>query len=229
MALALAVVAPPAASAQSSEASRVPPDVRAAHELLFAAYPDLARRALAIHLKPDAGGVWLVTVDEVVAPSGPAADVATPAPTAVLLRARIAFDRANRLLSFDANGPYLFDRQNADLREAVAANPRWIESDADVHLMRMGAEPTVGRAFASEAPPDGPGVGRHLGSQVSAGGGVFQLRAAGPRAGETPQVAAVWVVEAQATDAEGRAATYHLSYEPIGGRLVRITRVGEAQ
>jgi hypothetical protein len=42
----------------------------------------------------------------------------------------------------------------------------------------------------------------------------------------TPAVVAqpAWVVEATATDAQGRAVRYQLAYEPFSGRLIGVVR-----
>ena len=225
--LTLLLLLPITVSAQTPDSSRVPADVRAAHEFLMAAYPDLLRQPLAVQLKPE-GGVWLVSVAEAPSPRKPDEPVATQPPTAVLLRATIAFDGAGKLAGYEAAGPYLHDGANAVLRDRVRNHPQWIQSDADVELMRLGGEATVGRAFVPAAHPEAGAVKRHLGDGVRAGAAQFALRAQAPD-GVTTIVRAVWLLEATAMDAGGAALLYQFTYEPVGGRLVGVTKVGGAQ
>jgi hypothetical protein len=210
----------------AQSAGQVPADVRAAHEFLFAAYPDLLRQPTTIHLKPE-GVVWLLSVAEAPAPPPPGAPITPAPPPPVLLRGTIAFDARGKLAGYQADGPYLNDGANAVLREQIRNHPQWIQSDADVELMRLGGAATVGQAFAPTARPESAGVGRHLGSAVTAGAAAFALRAEAPGGG-APVVKAVWLLEATATDSGG-SVQYQFTYEPVGGRLIGVTKVGGAQ
>ncbi len=179
------------------------------------------RQPLAIHIKPERGA-WLVSVAE--AASTPALGAA-PAP--VLVRATLAFDALGRLERYAADGPYPFDLHNANLREAVRTHPLWAASDADVELMRLGGASTVGGAFTPNLGSAQEGIGRHLGTAVTATAGQFQWRGTpGASPGGAPPATLVkpaWVVEATGTDAAGLPVSYRLEYEPIG-----VTRTGGA-
>ena len=217
------------ASAQAPPESRVPPAVRAAHEFLLAAYPDLMRQPLSVQVKPE-GDVWLLSVAEAAPPPKPGDALVAQAPTPVLLRGTIAFDGTQRLVGYQADGPYLNDAANAVLRDRVRNHPQWIQSDADVELMRMGAQATVGQTFEPRGGrPDSAGVSRHLGTNVTTTGpAAFTLRAQAPD-GSAPVVKAVWLVHAIAADPSGAAVQYQFTYEPISGRLVGVAKVGGAE
>lgn len=224
----LSIAGPVVATAQTRETSRVPAEVRAAQEFLFAAYPDLMRQPLTLQLRPE-GGAWLVSVAEAPAPRRAGEPVVPEAPPPVLLRGTIAFDARGRLTGYQAGGPYLFDGPNAVLRGLVRSNPHWIDSDADVELMRLGGTSVIGLPFIPRgANPESTAVSRHLGGFVTVGAAQFALRAQSAD-GSVPAVKAVWLLEATAADTGEAPTRYQFTYEPIGGRLVGVTKVAGAK
>jgi hypothetical protein len=221
----LLALRPVSAGAQTSP---VPAEVRAAQEFLLSAYPELAKEALLIQLKPNPAGGWLLSVAEAPPPAPPNDPVAPQAPAAVLLRGALTFDAGGRIASYAATGPFLSDGANAVLRDAVRAHPEWTEGDVDAELMRMGAAGAIGQVFTPAAPATAPGLSRHLGQNVSAGAGQFAVRDAG---GPTRPAAIRpgWVVEASAINSANQFVEYRLRYEPFGGRLISIETTGGAQ
>lgn len=214
------VSSPAAAQSTTRSAGSMPPAVRAATSFLYAAYPELVGRALEIQMVPQ-GDEWLVSLSEVVGAGR------EPADRPVLVRARFTYDTAGQLTRFSADGPLLSDGANAMLRDAIRKNPGWIESDADVELMRLGGASLVGPAFAPMVPATKTDLARHLGAGVTATAAEFKLRES--QAGLETAAKAAWVVDATATDAAGKAVQYRLTYEPVGGKLVGVEQVGGAQ
>ena len=54
----------------------------------------------------------------------------------------------------------------------------------------------------------------------------FELRETHPNAAVPQAARAAWTVDATATAANGQTTIYRLTYEPFGGRLVRLEKGG---
>jgi hypothetical protein len=226
----LAILLTTSAVAQTREASagRMPAALRAAQELIIAAYPELLERPLEFQARFERGE-WLVSVAEAPAlQSGQPTTAAAAQPLPVLLRARAAFDAANQLERFAADGPWLFDAANITLRESVRQHPEWSGVEADAELRRLGSRAGSSGAFTPQVAPEATTMARHLGTGVSRGAPQFQWRDVSPGAPPGGRVRPRWVMEVAATR-DGAAVFYQLEYEPVGGRLVGITRTGGAQ
>jgi hypothetical protein len=201
--------------AADSEGQGMPADIMAAHTFLLTAYPDLAGRPLQIQARRDGDGVVASVVDLAAS----RADGAAPP----LVTARFEFDRDTRLRRFDGYGSLLHEADNLALQQELIANPRWIESDADVWLTGRGAASTFA---APSGALDGrsAAVAERIGAQLVAGtrfewhtghlskegGRVFRSRPA-------------WVTEAVAAAPDGTALIYQFEYEPFGGRLIAVS------
>jgi hypothetical protein len=229
--LAIVISAPVLAQTRTGEApnsGRMPAALRAAQELIVAAYPELMERPLEFPARFERGE-WLVSV--AFAPalvSGQPTTTAAAEPRPVLLRARAAFDATNQLERFAADGPFVFDAANITLRESVRQHPEWSGLEADAELRRLGSRQGAAGTFTPRAGPDTAAVARHLGTAISAGAARFQWREAAPGAPPEGRVRPLWVQEVVAARG-GQAVTFQLEYEPMGGRLVSITRTGGAQ
>lgn len=230
--LALAVVllsAPAIALAQGSEADGrapmpegtegTPEAVWQAQAFVLAAYPDLIDRPLAITLRQDADGAVLVSVAEDLA----ATSAEVPVPP--LVTARVAFDADVRLTRYDAYGPLLHEAENLALQDQLIANPRWVDSDADVWLMRQGVRSTFGTAL-EVAPEARTAVGAQLGTELVAAPTAFRWYQESSAAGRVFRSRPAWIAETSVRVSDGTTRVYELEYEPFGGRLIAVTTRG---
>ena len=145
----------------------LPPDVLAAQDFLFAAYPDLQGRELDVTLRRD-GGAILVSVVDRTAPNAEPLDPGRPAPEPPLseprgfslgetplpvpiLTARFEFDADTRLRRYDAYGRLVHEAEALALQMQLLTNPRWHESDADAWLAPRGVASTFAPAPAAVA------------------------------------------------------------------------------
>jgi hypothetical protein len=208
-----------------------PIELTKVREFLFAAYPELIGRDLALTMRRENQAVLVSIVDQGLgrdrAGVGPG-DVAGASVAPPIVTARFEFGAGAQLRRFDGYGPLLHEGENLALQDELVKNPRWIESDADVWLTTRGAtstfaapSPTVVTrtgAVAERMAAQAVGGARfewHTGHTSAAGGRVFRSRPA-------------WVTEAVGVDANGAALIYQFEYEPFGGRLIAVT-VLEAQ
>lgn len=87
----------------------------------------------------------------------------------------------------------------------------------------------IALAFTPAASPAAPELTRFLGAAATAEPARFVWWAQGPDGMSPPVVTALWVIDATATNSSGPAVRYQFSYEPIGGRLVGVTKLGGAE
>lgn len=222
----LAVMLPAAVLAQddtkrdAGEAtSGMPPEVAAAQTFLFAAYPDLIERPLAITLHTTDDGV-AVSVVEDVGPAG--ADEPRPP----LLTASFVFDAGAQLRRFDAHGPLVNEEQTLALQDELVVNPRWIDSDADVALTRQGARSTFGTAFEPLHAGAARALEEQLGASRTAAPARFRWYQDGTDAQPIFRNRPAWVTEATRSGPDDAPVTYRFEYEPFGGRLIAVVREG---
>ncbi len=226
-------VSVPVAHAQTSASSQtrtdskpkpvtMPPDIVAAQSFVFAAYPELAGRALLMHLKPENGQV-LIAISEAESPAASVEAVTPP-----LIVGSIAFDAKGQLQRYAAHGALLDDTRNKLLLQQAAAHPEWGESDLDAWLTAAGGRTTVTGVAPSEVQASMARPWKSaLGANMVTGPATFQLKARSDQK-SAPNVPTTgvpgWTVPATATAADGSTLQYVLEYEPFGGRLVAVTR-----
>lgn len=199
----------------------MPAEVRAVHEFVFAAYPELVGQALELQIRNESGE-WLVSVADASASGTPGTAQVLP----VMLRARVAFDRAGGVDRYSADGPFLNDAANVLLKQAAREHPAWTDGDADAELMRLGGTGAVGRAFVP-ANFATAAFARQLGGNPSATPARFTVRDANARPGA--EMKAAFALDVTSTGSDGKPVQYQLTYEPFGGRLVGMTKVGGAK
>lgn len=234
LAVSLPLLLTPSALAQTrtgestaSTASRMPAALRAAQELIVAAYPELLERPLEFQARFERGE-WLVSVAAAPEPVPGQPLAARTAPLPVLVRARATFDAADQLTRFSADGPWLFDAANAVFRESLRQHPEWTGAEADAELRRLGSTTGAAVGFTPRVGPERAALARHLGVGATAGAAAFQWRETAPGAPPDGRLKPLWITEVVATQG-GQVVSYRLEYEPVGGRLVGITRTGGAQ
>ena len=225
LALLLVAISPYVAAAQGEGRTPptvldMPPELRAAQTFLFAAYPELTDRPLAITLNRTDDGVAVSVVED----TGPV-DSARPLPP--LLTASFVYDADVQLQRYDAHGPLVHDDRNLALQDELLAHPRWIDSDADVWLTRQGARSTIGTAFLPPRPQAARALEQQLGASRTTAPPRFLWYQDGADAGPAFRARPAWVIDATRSGLDGESAVYRFEYEPFGGQLIAVVREGD--
>lgn len=203
----------------------VPIELMKVRDFLFAAYPDMVGRDLALMMREEREALLVSVVDHALGQAGPDGGP-NQVGKAPIMTARFEFGADAQLRRYDGYGPLLHEAENFALQEALLTHPRWIDSDADAWLTTRGAASTFAApsaAMASAANAVAERIGAqpvpavrfewHTGPSTAAGGRVFRSRPA-------------WVTEAVGVEASGVPVIYQFEYEPFGGRLIAVTLLG---
>lgn len=226
--LSLAVGLPMSATAQDAARGRptdtrgdgMPAEIKAAQAFILSAYPDLYGRPLEFTSRQDGDAAVLVSVADLSVARTPGQ--ALPP----LVTARVEYDTNASLRRFDAYGPLVEDARNLKLQEALMVNPRWIDSDADVWLMREGAPSTVGPVSPRVSPEATRTVEQQVGVTRSAAAKFVWHQEGTEAAAPAFRSRPAWVTEATMTGPDGVPVVYQFEYEPFAGRLISVTQRG---
>jgi hypothetical protein len=206
--------------AQKQDAPALPPAILSAHAFLTAVYPDLDLRGLSTTFRIDQGRVLIA-----VAPTSKPTD-RKPVEFVPLVRASVEFDADGHVQSFAADGVYLEQARNLAFSDALKAHPNWTDSDAEVWLQQNAGRSVVGRTFAPPVNLTSAPLEAAFGARAAAQSAVFHWRSPG-KAGVAAKFAGKpgWIVQVTLPGDKGPVIRYELEFEPIGERLVRVTRV----
>lgn len=201
----------------SSARDAVPPEVQAAANLLFWAYPELLVRRVAITVNPH-DGFLAISVTDVVDGALARQEVA-PVP---LFTAEIALNAAGEMTAFGARGPFLEQARNEALGNAVLEHPEWSEADAWRFMLSLGGRDTTAAApIGTLNLADGPTL---LGTRAVVHDDAALSRNASASADKASVSKLGWTTRLRTTTEKGTAAQFKLTFEPFGGRLIQVTR-----
>ena len=190
-------------------------DVQAAQALLVLAYPELLDRPVTFRFVATDGGLR-VRVAEAVDPLAAPAGEAQPD----LVEVVVEFGSDGQLARFRAEGALVSSPARDALSAAMQAHPRWTEEERDTRLAALHAAHPRGGPF--DVRLDVARWARFLGANAHAAAAAFDWGATGPP--DSPSDGPRWVAHLTSTGTGGRPAQYRLDFEPLGGRLVAITR-----
>jgi len=193
----------------------VPPDVQAAQALISLAYPELRDRSLTLHFTAADGGLR-VRVAEAVNPVSAPAGVVVPD----LVEATVQLGADGRLVRFRAEGVLVASAARRALALALRAHPQWTEAERQARLMALGARQVPPGRF--DARLDLARWARFLGASALISAAAFQWGASAPPDNSPP--GPTWVASLTAASGDGRTLRYRVEFEPLGGRLVALTR-----
>lgn len=191
--------------------------VRAAQDVLFAAYPDLAdtRPSLAIDELGDTVRLVVQTGADVLP--------VQPRPHSrphVSVSVAVAFDADGEWRSFDATGPLVKSDDYDALRQRVTKQPFRSAAESRAWLAERRAAFGPDRAPVLDGRLDVVTLGRVLKGEVSMQPGTFQWVEPDTDARVMPG----WTAIVTKTKGAGPAVSFRVVFEPFSGRVVRMVR-----
>jgi len=201
--------------ASADQVSGVRQRVRAAHDVLFAAYRDLAETRPSLKIDEQGDTVRLVVQ------SG--ADVLPLQPLArpdVVVSVAVAFDADGEWRAFDATGPFVKSDDYDALRQRITKQPFRSAAESRAWLADRRAAFGPDRAPVLEGRLDVVALSRVLKGEVSMQPGSFQWVEPDADARVTPG----WTAILTRTKGVGPAVSFRVVFEPFSGRVVRMVR-----
>jgi len=215
------VAAPQSKPDRTVSASRgdvtVPVDVMRAQEFILTAYPELRARSVQISVRADAKTLLTSVVEAV----NPLLRKRTER-LETLVDAQITFAADGLLQSYVADGAWLNSTQNRQLIDVLREQRLTTDRAAADWLTAVGAVPTRTGAIEKASDLAKPVWSAFLGEGSTASASRFVWRDGVEKNAESARPG--HVVEVTSASRAGKPVRFRCEFEPIGGRLVAVTR-----